>query len=31
MSAMDRAGYARVVQKGLEAGKNRARENARRA
>jgi len=29
MSAMDRAGYARVVQKGLQAGRNRARENAR--
>ena len=31
MSAMDRAGYAQVVRKGLEAGRKRARENARKA
>jgi len=29
MNAMDRAGYARVVQKGLEAGRKRAQKNAR--
>lgn len=29
MAAMERAGYARVVQKGLEAGRERARKNAR--
>jgi pyrroline-5-carboxylate reductase len=28
MAAMDRAGYARVVEKGLEAGRKRARRNA---
>jgi len=31
IDAMDRAGYARVIDKGLDAGKKRARQNARKA